>query len=242
MYRYGIHKSRSGKIVKHIVKYVDEQQLNNEQEIHRYPNKLDGVIIIKELFEDITIDEVNIRLNKILKEYVDNKNITFVEKQYLYRYGIHKTNKGKISKHVVRHTDGSEKYKYPQKGRVLIIKEEINLLTSREATEKTKKMLDEYNLEKIHAGDVAHHSDEFGNHIAIVLRTTRNHALAIFFTSSPSFGKRKATIEELGCAGFGYSKNTYVAPVVRSKEDFTPNGINFPEYRVKELLKEFFNE
>jgi hypothetical protein len=89
-------------------------------------------------------------------------------------------------------------------------------------------------------GDIAHHSDRQGTHQAVILGIRGEMAQAVFFTSSPGFGIRRATMEELGCAGFGYSRDTYLAPVERPLREFMSEGKKFPEYRVQELVAEFF--
>ncbi len=175
-----------------------------------------------------------------------------------YRYGVAKTIKGDVRTFVCRDlAPEPNPERYPENHKWLVLNEVIEECSSKEAHTKAQEMLE--NIESIYfkdhneitkqdcpgafavkKGDVAHHSDQQGSHQAVILGEFDDMVQAVFFTSSPGFGIRKATTEELGCIGFGYSRETFLAPVVRPKNEFVAEGIQFPQYRVDELLKEFF--
>jgi hypothetical protein len=165
----------------------------------------------------------------------------------LRRYGVFKTqlnSKGKFTlvPYISNDCTDSRPDRFPEKVGGEVIKECIEWLSAEDAERKANEMLS--NLEcpvlSISIGDIAHHSDCQGTHQAVILGIQGDMVQAIFFTSSPMFGVRRAQIEELGCAGFGYSRDTYLAPVERPIREFVSEGKKFPDYRVQELLAEFF--
>jgi hypothetical protein len=164
----------------------------------------------------------------------------------MYRYGIQRTRGGKVTTYVCRDSNGvSSDERYPEKDGGVVIKEEIDECSAQVAYERANEMMTRElspGMYSVQAGDVAHHSDSEGSHQAIVLGDdgSDDYVRAVFFTSSPGFGVRRASIEELGCAGFGYSRETYLAPVIRPRSEFMAEGIKFPKYRVLELEREFF--
>jgi hypothetical protein len=170
-----------------------------------------------------------------------------VSAEKLRRYGVFKTklnNKGKFTlvPFITNDCSDPSPTRFPEKVEGEVVKESIEWLMVEEAERKANEML--VNLEcpvfSIALGDIAHHSDRQGTHQAVILGIQGEMAQAVFFTSSPGFGIRKATNEELGCAGFGYSRDTYLAPVERPLREFMSEGKKFPEYRVQELMAEFF--
>lgn len=160
------------------------------------------------------------------------------------RYGVCKTIRNKLIPYVSTDCRDSGPDRFPEKEGYEVIKESIEYITHEEAERNADIMLGEIEcpvLRTLNPGDIAHHSDRQGSHQAIVLEISGDMVKGIFFTSSSGFGERRATDEELGCAGFGNSRETYIAPVERPLREFTSEGKKFPEYRVKELMAEFFS-
>ncbi len=165
-----------------------------------------------------------------------------------YRYGVQRSKTGKTSIYLCRVKDESElvsrEDRYPEKDGGIVLKEEVGELTASEAYSRAEEMLRVINCPGMYSvvcGDIAHHSDCQGSHQAVVLGDyDEDMVQAVFFTSSFGFGVRKATIEELGCAGYRYSKDTFLAPVIRPRREFVAEGSKFPDYRVQELIEEFF--
>jgi hypothetical protein len=92
----------------------------------------------------------------------------------------------------------------------------------------------------INSGSIVTHEDADGHHFAIVLEVEGNRA-ELLFLSSKRFGRRcrEATKDELALTGFVYTKKTYLCLVTRSVSDLCSQGVNFPEHRVQDLIKEF---
>lgn len=92
----------------------------------------------------------------------------------------------------------------------------------------------------VSTGDVSVHNDG-ERHWAIVLDVQGDDCEALFFTSNPDWASytRLATKDEVALAGFVASRPTYLAYVVRSRWDFFPRGIRFPEHRIETLRQEF---
>lgn len=168
-----------------------------------------------------------------------------------YRYGVQRSRTGKTSIYLCKVKDESElvsrEDRYPEKDGGIVLKEGVGDLTATEAYARAEEMLREISCPgkySVVCGDIAHHSDCQGSHQAIVLGEydfgDEEMMRAVFFTSSPGFGVRRATIEELGCAGYRYSKDTFLAPVIRPRREFVAEGSKFPDYRVQELIEEFF--
>jgi hypothetical protein len=164
-----------------------------------------------------------------------------------YRYGVQRTCRGKVSTYLCRVRDESElqsnNNRYPEKDGGIVLGEKVDTIQAEEAYSKAELMLSEINCPgkyKVLRGDVAHHSDCQGSHQAVVLGEIDDMVMAVFVTSSVGFGVRRASVEELGCLGYRNTRDTYLAPVIRPMKEFTSEGFKFPEYRVQELIDEFF--
>lgn len=122
------------------------------------------------------------------------------------------------------------------------------LISSKEAFEKTAKIIERINNEyyslndyNIQPGSVVHHIDD-GNHVSIVIDINGDFANLLFVTSNPRWNNqaRKISVEESALLGFKSNNvNSYLAPVIRSILDCSSRGIIFPDYRVNDFRKEF---
>ncbi len=165
-----------------------------------------------------------------------------------YRYGVQRSRTGKLSTYVCRDSDlESREARYPEKDGGTSLKEDTDEVSAVEAYTRANEMLARISSPGLYAvtrGDIAHHSDNQGSHQAVVLGVLgdldEEMVMAIFFTSSSGFGVRRASVEELGCAGYGYTRDTYLAPVIRPRSEFMAEGSRYPDYRVQELIQEFF--
>lgn len=130
---------------------------------------------------------------------------------------------------------------------------QIEEVDSQVAKERVKKLIDEYISSKpgfcgsdgtvpdLEPGSVVAHTDGYGVHLCIILKTDGQLASMVMCTSSPYWNElsRKLTTEEAAMMGFIMKKTTYLAPVTREISDLSPLGRYFPEHRVKDLIKEF---
>lgn len=93
----------------------------------------------------------------------------------------------------------------------------------------------------VYPGTVADHSDEGGNHMAVVLGVDGDLCEALFFTSNPNWSdrSRRASRDELAMAGFVHTKTTYLAYVVRPTWTFEATELTYPSHWVTSLRHEF---
>lgn len=95
----------------------------------------------------------------------------------------------------------------------------------------------------IEPGTVANFSDGQRAHSGIILSLSpdKKDAWTLFLTSSPLWNRkaRLATKDEIALCGFPYSKETFLAPVVRPVQDASASDVGYPDARVDELKLEF---
>ena len=92
-------------------------------------------------------------------------------------------------------------------------------------------------------GDVGYYQDSDGGHHALILGIENDYLQMLFLTSSDRWSNKARLITDeerhlLGRPSIEY--DNYFAPVTRINLFFKPLGFSFPEYRVKELIEEFY--
>lgn len=107
-----------------------------------------------------------------------------------------------------------------------------------------KAALAEEKTRKAHLGRVAAHSDGQGVHMAILLDPSPE-CFALFLTSRPGWARkfRPITADEKALCGIPVNhRTTFLAPVIRPRDEFSLTEKQFPESRVAGLLHEFRRE
>ena len=164
-------------------------------------------------------------------------------------------NKGKIPKSIIVlksavdyiekiHNMSEELVRNVLPGQLILSKEEINIILGGEITDpiQINKPIDP-ELEELKPGSVVIHEDSGGHHFAIILKIKDSYA-DVLFLSSKGIGRqyRQATKDELALMGYVYSKKTYLCLVTRPVYELYSKKLDFPEYRVQDLIQEFINK
>lgn len=119
-----------------------------------------------------------------------------------------------------------------------------NILYILENGVELKEEIKEEVQSRLLPGMVTTHADGDGNHTAIILSVKYDLCKVLFLTGSEyiSDSYREASEIEVYLTGIRKVKTTYLALVERRTEEFYYRGIMYPEYRVKDLIKEFLEE
>jgi len=165
-------------------------------------------------------------------------------------FGVARNERGKIVSFFAKSSKKNNILKkYDSRGSEIIEYHYRAFKTFKDAESEANRLYDQYSVKlggegciKIQSGSVVDHIDGGKIHQAIVLDVDSADVLALFLTTNPHWNHycRKITKEEAVLIGFyGSIVETYLAPVIRSINDFViTNGSLFPDFRINDLRKE----